>query len=401
MHNSKIALTASMLVMTLFGSVHSFSVFLSPLESLLGASRAEVSLFYSLALVFLTIMVLVGHRCYEWLSPEKMILAYCFLGALGIGIASFSNSWIGIFLGYSLVFGCINGLCYGYTLQLMGRVFSQRRGFAMGAVTAAYGFGSIVFSFIFADLLETESVSTVFRILAICLIGFGILGALLLRISGVHYKECEPDSASPDLPKMNNINGSSFETAQSDLQPGVRVYWLCYFFGILSGLMIIGHAAAIVQSRGASESVAFWGAVAVGIGSTAGGFMSGYLIDRWPESWLLKGLPLLCMIVLLLLMVTSDAGGAIGLLCIIGFSYGSIITVYPVSISKRYGQVAGPIVYGKVFTAWGLAGLLGPWFAGYVFDQFASYNIAIFFAAITALLCVVAVQYSGISNQHH
>ncbi|NKB77191.1 MAG: MFS transporter [Gammaproteobacteria bacterium] len=397
MKASTIALLALMLVMILFGSVHSFSVFLSPLENMLSASRAEVSFFYSSALVFLTVSVLVGYRFYTWLSPAKMIGFCCLLAAVGLWIASDSDSWGGVFLGYSIIFGGVNGLGYGYALQLGGRIFVERKGLAMGAVTAAYGFGSIIFSFIFAHLLEDESVGFVFQVLVGCLITFGLFSALLLWVSGASYGEEEGD-VGPVAKQGRSLLVSNAVTALV-VKPRVNAYWICFFFSILSGLMIIGHAAAIVQSNGASESVGFWGAVMVGVGSTVGGFLSGYLIDRWPVSWFLKGLPVLCALALFALVLMSDVIIAITLLCLIGFAYGSIITVYPVSISKNYGPQIGPIVYGKVFTAWGVSGLFGPWFAGFVFDHFLSYDYAILLAGITALLSAIAVQYSGISNK--
>ncbi len=74
-----------------------------------------------------------------------------------------------------------------------------------------------------------------------------------------------------------------------------------------------------------------------------------------------------------------------------GFGYGAIIAVYPVAIANRFGA-AGPRVYGRVFTAWGFAGLAAPWAAGAIYDLEASYTAALVVAAaistVSALLVV-------------
>ena len=48
-------------------------------------------------------------------------------------------------------------------------------------------------------------------------------------------------------------------------------------------------------------------------------------------------------------------------------------------------------IYGRVFTAWGAAGLLGPWLAGVLFDLSGDYRIALLVAAAIGLGSVAAL----------
>ena len=77
---------------------------------------------------------------------------------------------------------------------------------------------------------------------------------------------------------------------------------------------------------------------------------------------------------------------------IIGYSYGALIAVYPVAISDIFGTEAAPRIYGQIFTAWGLAGLAGPWLSGWLFDQTKSYKLALIIAVGMSLLSFVAVR---------
>lgn len=52
--------------------------------------------------------------------------------------------------------------------------------------------------------------------------------------------------------------------------------------------------------------------------------------------------------------------------CLVGFAYGGIIATYPAAIAILFPGEDGPLAYGRIFTAWGTAGLLAPWLAGQI-----------------------------------
>ncbi|MBX2823832.1 MAG: YbfB/YjiJ family MFS transporter, partial [Gammaproteobacteria bacterium] len=62
------------------------------------------------------------------------------------------------------------------------------------------------------------------------------------------------------------------------------------------------------------------------------------------------------------------------------------IAIYPVSIAEQFGTRASPRIYGQVFTAWGLAGLVGPWVSGWLFDATGSYRWSLLIAALLSLM---------------
>jgi OFA family oxalate/formate antiporter-like MFS transporter len=73
----------------------------------------------------------------------------------------------------------------------------------------------------------------------------------------------------------------------------------------------------------------------------------------------------------------------------VGGAYGAIIVAYPVAIVDGFGSARSASVYGRVFTAWGVAGLSGPWLAGLLFDMSGGYDTAIQMAIGIALLSVL------------
>jgi len=376
-------LLASMLVTFVLGSVHAFSVFIVPLETLLLLPRSDISLIYSFALVAITLSVLFGYLVYARLPAWLLVLLTCLVAALGLVLAANAGNWWMLFFGYSLLFGGANGVGYGFTLQLAAREMPQNKGFAMGAVTAAYAVGSIVFASVLSAQIRSTSVAAAFMALAAGLVGCGLAAALLMYLVkanyGASYGESTVVSGQPAQPLDNRRVG---------------LFWLAYLFSVFAGLMAIGHAAGIAISKGADTQMSVWCAMIIGIGSAIGGFLAGWLVDRWPAPRFLIGLPLLSAVSLLMLGFIVSLPVVLLLLALVGFSYGALIAIYPVSISNEFGDL-GPKAYGRVFTAWGFAGLVAPWSAGLIYDLQADYRLALIVASVTAIFSAITVFFAG------
>jgi MFS family permease len=358
------------------GSIHAFSVFIAPLEAGFGAPRSAVSMSYSLALAALTISVLLGPRLYgRWPASIVMLIA-CGGAALGAGIAALAGSLPMVWLGYSLVFGAANGLGYGFGLQMAAQVNPGREGLAMGVVTAAYAFGAVFSPALFERAVSIGGFAFAMWVLGAALIATGLLSAGLMHKARARFQ------GTPALAGIGPV------AAPARFQ---ALLWLGYFGGVLAGLMVIGHAAGIAASF--RPGMAAWVAPAVIAGcNLCGSLVAGRLADRVSLGALLGSLALLTSFALLGLAASSgEASGLLMAFGIIGFAYGGTIAAYPAAIAKLFGMRASAFLYGRIFTAWGAAGLLGPWFAGRLFDLGSDYRIALLTAAGVALGSVIAV----------
>ncbi len=361
-----------MLVTFVFGSVHAYSVLIVPLETGLALTRAEVSLVYSLALLAITLAVLFGYRIYAVLPASWLVAFAGIAAAAGLWLAAQAEAWWQLALGYGLLFGFSNGVGYGFCLQLAGAGMPHRRGFAMGAVTAAYAVGSIVFALLLGYTVEAVSAAAALTRLALFVLGGTLLAAFALSRVAARF------------------GGEMAAAAGAPAHRRVWQYWAAYLAAVFAGLMTIGHAAAIVQALPGGAALGTRGAMLTGVGGALGGFVAGYLVDRWPLVRLLAGLPALSALALMLLIPVATATLAVGLLAVVGFAYGAVIAVYPVAIANRFGA-DGPRVYGRVFTAWGVAGLAAPWSAGAIYDLGSGYTAALAIAAAISALSALLV----------
>ena len=369
-----LTLLAGITVTTVLGSIHAFSVFLQPLEKQFQTGRAEISLIYSGALIFLTISVLLGHRIYPMLSAPLLALITCAVAAIGIIIAGQSQTLWVMVLGYSVIFGSANGVGYGFALQISAQAMPKSRGLAMGTVTAFYAFGATIAPYIFNYGLTHGGVEVAMTTYGFIFLIAGLIAWALLHRSGVRFKQ--------EIKSQSSTTSTNFSIQ--------FLLWLGYGSGALAGLMVIGHATEIVAAAGGSAVLAIGGAMVIALGNMLGGLAAGVLSDRIRISTLLIMQPLMSVLVLMVSVASSNAFVLLISLVLVGFSYGSIIAVYPVAVIKIFGEVSSSLIYGRIFTAWGLAGLAGPWLAGWLYDVTCNYTLALLVAAASSTMSVMS-----------
>ena len=367
------SLAGCVLLSGVLGSIHAYSLFIESFESDLGVGRGEAGAPYSVALASLTLVVLVSHRLFRLVPGPLVVLIASGGAAIGLLLAASANSLAGVVLGYGIVFGAFNGLGYAFSLQRASESNPDRRGFALGLVTAAYALGGASTALVLDKHVAASGATSALRWLALAIAVTGIVTSALL--------------ANNDSP----ARGSSARLSSANLRT-LAPLWMAYLLAVLAGLMALGHAAAIVDDAGGPGGAAV---VAAGLASASGGLWIALVADRTATDRLLRLLPLGSATVLVVAAMASHGVVLMVAVAGIAFTYGALIAIYPLAVAQRFGQDGYSQAYGRVFTAWGTAGLVGPVGAGHLFEVTGSYRIPMFLAAAAAIgSAVVARQLS-------
>ncbi len=365
-------LLGGMVLMLVLGSIHAFSVFLEPLEARFNAERTEVSFTYSLALVCLTISVLFGHLFFARFKPPLAVAVICLAAGLGCVLAGFANSLVLVWLSYSVIFGAANGLGYALALQTSAQANPEHRGLAMGLITACYGLGAAL-SPIFFDVRMAGSG---FRG---AMIGLAVVLVLIAPIVFVLFTVSKTQLEVRSKARGKLFYGSPLTTFK---------LWAGYGTAVTAGLMAIGHAAGIMRTASPNEWMILAAPIIIAILNMIGSLIAGALADRIEAKLLICLLPILSCLALVGMAHVELPFLLLICLGLIGFTYGATISVYPIAVSSIYGAVDGVKAYGRVFTAWGLAGVVGPVTAGYLFTQFGDYYLALLIAAFLSFTSI-------------
>jgi MFS family permease len=154
-----------------FGAASTVSVFMKPFEQEFGWFRADVSMAYTMQ----TIGAALGGLVWGSLSDRIGVTKIAFIGAVAMSAGLAALRWQGdLWLLYLLYFliGAIGFAClFTPVLALTGLWFNERKGFAIGIVTAGGAIGQGVVPYV-AQLLITE---------------FGWRGAALYLVSDIPF----------------------------------------------------------------------------------------------------------------------------------------------------------------------------------------------------------------------
>ncbi len=348
------------------GSLHAFSVIIVPLKSQTGASLSSASFVYSAAIVSLTAGVLASDWVFRTMAPRVVAIGSAGLAAMGLLLAAPATGLVPLIIGYGLLFGFANGIGYSLFLSEAGKAMPERPGFAVGLATAAYAAGSMLFAWVLQRLRVGEDVSAGLMTVALAV---GLAGVLAFAVfDGPKRSARLAREASETLSARRTV-----------------VLWLVYLAGAISGLMVTAHAAGMVSLLGGSYASETLSVMALAAGNAAGSIIGGRMTDTWPPRACLASATALAGLASLGLAASPPLLMALALLALAGFAYGALISIVPRAVDRMSPPGAGMRAFGRIFTAWGMAGLIGPWLGGALFDFSGLYAHALLAAAVLSM----------------
>ena len=376
-------LAACLLITFCMGTIHAFSTLIQNIEIQTGVGRMASSLVYSTALLNVTLAVYVGHILYRKFSPQVLIFFIAILPVIGLLISN-SENWISWIIGYGIFFGFSSGLGYGLSLYIVSLVTeNEKLGFALGLVTASYAFGAVIFSMLYPLLFDHFGFKNGYIFGLLILSSIVIIGLILFSISRVR------------------IGQESITNQKKDLKETyIFKLWLGYFLGVFAGLMLIGHAVPMINSFGGSTSISITAITLMTLGSGIAGIYAGWLVDRFGCKRPLLAILMINTIAILALSIMTNINLLIILLVLLASLYGAVIAIYPTLVSHIVGSNLSAAVYGRVFTAWGTAGLLSPSIAGWLYEQNNNYNSSILLTLIISIVAVIIIWNIKYSIKH-
>jgi len=146
----------------------------------------------------------------------------------------------------------------------------------------------------------------------------------------------------------------------------------------------------------ASTAIATMGLVVGAVGNASGRILSGWMSDALGR---LNVLRLMIAISMIAMPILYKVGGSVTLLYatvfIVYWCYGTQLSVNASTTADFWGTKNAGLNYGMLFTAWGVAGIIGPRIGGVLFDKYKNYQMAFYTAAVLAaiaLLCELAAR---------
>lgn len=372
------------------GSLYGWSVFVAPLEKEFHWKRADTSSVFIIAVVVFALSFIVAGRLQDKLGPFKISLAGAILVSIGFFSCAYADSITKFFIFFGVLGGLGNGFGYATPIPVMSKWFPDKRGLAVGLAVGGYGAGSAVFGPLAASyLIPHFGWRTTFQVLGVIFFVMTVFGSFLLKNPPAGYR---PAGWAPAPAAKAAASAYDFTPGEVLRTPSFYLLWVGYAFGCAAGLMVISQLLPFAKSVGIpSTMLASFGLVVGAVGNASGRILSGWMSDHLGRINVLRLMIGISMVAMpILYYVGSNVVGLFVMLFIVYWCYGTQLSVNAATAADFWGTRNVGINYGMLFTAWGVAGLLGGRIGGILFDRYHNYQMAFYTAAVlaaVALLC--------------
>ncbi|MCS3483757.1 OFA family oxalate/formate antiporter-like MFS transporter [Bacillus sp. JUb11] len=358
------------------GSVYAWSVFTNPLHQTFQWSLTEISLTFSIAILFLGLSAaFMGHFVEKYGPRASGLFSAIFfgIGMTGSGFAVHMSSLPLLYLFYGVLAGIGLGVGYIAPVSTLVKWFPDRRGLATGLAIMGFGFASLICSPIIQFLIEKVDIANTFYIL-------GISYFIIMVVSSLYLSPPTPD----DVKQFNVLKTSQRKIPQDLSQLTAneaiktrRFYylWVMLFINITCGIAIISVASPLAQ-----ESVGFTAGAAATLVGILGAF-NGLGRIGWASFSDYIGRPntytiffTIQLIAFPLLPYLKEPLIFSIVMAIIYTCYGGGFASIPAYIGDLFGTKQLGAIHGYILTAWAAAGLAGPLFSSFIRDITGNYT---------------------------
>ena len=347
-----------------FGAAYSYSAFFPAFEAEFGASRAQVSLVFSLCALLWFSFGVPGGMLADRFGPRGTCLAGALFLAAGLAIASQAGSLAVLYAAFGIAVGVGIGLCYVPSVAAVQHAFVEHRALATGVAVAGVGMGNLVMPIVAAWIIGAHGWRQAYLAIAAAMLLLAVPAALLLRGRDAMRRE-----AGNVLPGMTL--GEALRSAPFWMIYLVTLFICVGFFVPMVHLVPFALDAGLSQAQGVSL------VSLLGAGSIAGRFVVGAVADRLGHARALVAVGLGLGLMFLLWWASRSYLPLAIFAVVYGSFYGGYVALAPTVCMDLFGPRALSAIIGSLYTAAGLGTLVGPTFAGATFDAFGSYDVAI------------------------
>lgn len=347
-------------------------------------TKTQAVLPFAVATATFALMMIFAGRMQDKTGPRLIALIGGIILGSGFIAASFTQSPLFMSLAFALV-GMGIGLAYSATTPAAIKWFPPaRKGLITGIVVSGVGLAAAYASPLTQYLLKTTSISQTLLILGIGTIVVVGLLALVLSNPPAGYVPAAPAPAASNPSKPALSTRRDLDWNEMLATPQFYLLWLMFILSASAGLMIIANVASIAKVQVQWEA-GFLAVVLLSLFNFSGRLLAGFASDHLGRTNTMVLAFLLQAANMFAFSSYSTPNMLLFGAALAGLCYGTIFALFPAATADFYGVRNLGVNYGLVFTAFGVAGVLGSVLGGRVADLFGSYSMAYIISAIMLL----------------
>jgi OFA family oxalate/formate antiporter-like MFS transporter len=378
---------AAVVMQICLGAVYGWSVFVKPLIAAQHWALTDVSLTFTLAVVFLGVGTVIGGLWLDRVGPRRVATVAGVLYGIGYLVSGYGASHGSLhilYLGYGVLGGIGMGMGYICPVATLVKWFPERRGLMTGIAVCGYGFGALIMSPIAARSIISNGIPWTFTALGIV---YGILVVIMAQFIVNPPQNWVPAGWTPQTAVAKSASTYNYGVKEAMSTWQFWLLWFMLFLNVSAGIMIISQASPMAQQLVHMTPVAAAGIVGLisicnGIGRIFWAWVSD-LIGRARVYFILF---LIQLILFFMLPRLESATIFTAALMLIGLCYGGGFGTMPSFTADFFGPKNMGGIYGWILLAWGAGAIPSPILIARVRQNTGGYGPAINTIAVVMLV---------------
>jgi OFA family oxalate/formate antiporter-like MFS transporter len=387
LHNRWFQLFASLIAMIMIANLqYAWTLFVKPLQTGTGWKLSEIQAAFSLFIIFQTWVQPLDGWLIDRLGPRGFISAaglLCGVGWAGMGYATTLPSLYALYCTAGIGAAFVYSGSIGSALKW----FKERRGLASGIMAAGFGGGTALFIPIIQKTIGTRGYQTAF-------IATGIFQGLVILIVAQFLRH-PPTDAEPaaglDARRAGGLPASvkpQFTTLEMLRTPQFYSMYAAFVLMATGFLLVTANTGPIVTSWGFTAGALTLAATLSPVANGVSRIFWGAVSDRiGRQAAMLTAFVLNAASLFSVFVLGQLSGGWFAFtLVLVFFTGGQIYSLFPAMTADYFGTRHATSNYAVLYTAKGVASIIGGWLASLLFEQFGTWSIAINGSALMALV---------------
>ena len=381
-NNRWFQLVASLIAMVMIANLqYAWTLFVDPMQKQTGWALSEIQAAFALFILFQTWVQPLDGWLVDRLGPRWFITAagvLCGLGWAGMGYATslpmLYTAYCAAGMGAAFVYSCSIGSALKW--------FKDRRGLAAGIMAAGFGGGTALFIPVIQSLIASRGYQATF-------VATGLFQGLVILLVAQFLRHPPAQAApTPASTSGTQIGKRQFTTLEMLRTPQFYMMYLAFVLMATGGLLVTANAGPIARSWGFSAGVLTLAATLSPIANGASRVFWGAASDRLGRETTMILTFVLQAICLASVVTLGQLSGALfaATLVAVYFTWGQVYSLFPSTSADYFGTANATSNYALLYTAKGVASLIGGWFGAVLYEQSGSWVSGFYGSALMALI---------------
>jgi OFA family oxalate/formate antiporter-like MFS transporter len=303
----------------------------------------------------------------------------CGIGWTGLGYVTTLPALYTLYVLAGIGAALVYGGCMGSALKW----FTKERGLAAGLTAAGFGGGTALFIPFIAAMIKGSGYQSAF-------IYTGIFQGVVILIVAqfLRHPPVQAATAKKVTAVSSAVGQHQFATSEMLRTPQFYVLYASFLMMATGGLLVTANAGPIAKAWGIPTAAL---AAATSLNALANG--GSRIFWGWASDRIGREVAMIIAFVLqaLSLVAVLTVGRLSGTLFTITlvltfFTWGEVFSLFPSIVGDYYGQKNATANYGLMYSAKGVASIIGPFVGALLFERFGTWTAGFYGCAVLALL---------------